>query len=146
MRLCPKCGVVLPEDMRFCLQCGAPLLAAAPVKPSTEVDKTSPDEDFCVPRPVYLPDTTLALRSTPSPMIAPREGVPLERRRTHPGRDMVEIDDELLGKSFQKTASRPGTILCRFCKAPLDLEGNFCEQCGAPVRDAMPPGASNGSG
>ena len=27
---------------------------------------------------------------------------------------------------------------CRFCKGPLDLTGEFCEQCGAPVSEAAP--------
>ena len=27
---------------------------------------------------------------------------------------------------------------CRFCKGPLDLNGEFCEQCGAPVSEAAP--------
>ena len=27
---------------------------------------------------------------------------------------------------------------CRFCKGPLDLDGEFCEQCGAPVSEAAP--------
>ena len=27
---------------------------------------------------------------------------------------------------------------CRFCKGPLDLSGEFCEQCGAPVSEAAP--------
>ena len=29
---------------------------------------------------------------------------------------------------------------CRFCKGPLDLDGEFCEQCGAPVSEAAPSG------
>ena len=27
---------------------------------------------------------------------------------------------------------------CRFCRGPLDLSGEFCEQCGAPVSEAVP--------
>lgn len=29
---------------------------------------------------------------------------------------------------------------CRFCTGPLDLSGEFCEQCGAPVTEAAPSG------
>ena len=29
---------------------------------------------------------------------------------------------------------------CRFCKGPLDLSGEFCEQCGVPVSEAIASG------
>jgi hypothetical protein len=73
-------------------------------------------------------------------MIAPREGVPLERPRSNLGRNMVEFDEEVLKKAIERPLVQPGTVLCRFCKGPLHLEGDFCEQCGAPVADAAPPG------
>ena len=34
---------------------------------------------------------------------------------------------------------RPAAI-CRFCKSPLNLRAEFCEQCGAPLEEAAPPG------
>jgi len=202
MRLCPECGVVVLENIRFCLQCGTSLPTPGSVMPSAvedapesqaesptvtappvpapeappargELDSppqpppdlppaeatlpppapTSPepievvsandaplDEDFVIPRPVYTPNSTLIMRSSPSPMIAPREGVPLERPRGKPGRDMVEIDEEVLNKPAQKSAVEGSSVLCRFCRGPLDMDGDFCEQCGAPVIDAAPPG------
>jgi hypothetical protein len=53
---------------------------------------------------------------------------------------MVEIDDEALKRSFARPVTHPGAVICRFCKGPLDLDGDFCEQCGAPVTEAAPPG------
>jgi hypothetical protein len=53
---------------------------------------------------------------------------------------MVEIDDEALKRSFARPVTHPGAVICRFCKGPLDLDGDFCEQCGAPVMEAAPPG------
>jgi hypothetical protein len=52
----------------------------------------------------------------------------------------VNVDEELLKKSFERPVAHPGTVVCRFCKGPLDIEGDFCEQCGAPVAEAAPRG------
>jgi len=192
MHLCPQCGVVLMEGLRFCLQCGtelpapsvargteeawplepqrpdevppppaampAPTVAkygppveSTPASPAPQISGPIPseaptaydagfEEDFAVPHPVFSPESTLALKASPSPMIAPREGVPLERVRSKLGRDMVDLDEEVLNRSPRKPATTPDAIFCRFCKAPLALDGDFCETCGAPVADAAPPG------
>jgi len=204
MHLCPHCGVVLMEGLRFCLQCGSPLPAtvpdapgiteeglpaelplaepvveAPPLPPPPDVGSepgaldgsvpvespasslvapvpppvslpcptdvfpdshTGLEESLEVPRAVFSPDATVALKISPSPMIAPREGVPLERTRSKLGRDMLDIDEDVLSRSFRRPDAAPDTIFCRFCKAPLALEVDFCETCGAPVADAAPPG------
>jgi len=199
MRLCPECGVVLPVDVRFCLQCGTPVVQesttpppalepipvelpvmAAPAVPllppeqeaepapspvfspaappiAAEVTPAEPspaqiepqpegnpeldDQDFLIRRPVYTPNSTLSLKGSPSPMIAPRDDVPLARHRVNPGRNMVEFDEESLNVPSTKRRSEDKP-LCRFCRGPLDLDGDFCEQCGAPVADALPPGTA----
>src|SRR5208283_1933175 len=47
---------------------------------------------------------------------------------------------DFLEERYRKPPLPPGTVLCRFCKGPLDLEGAFCEQCGAPIEESAPPG------
>jgi hypothetical protein len=165
--MCPECAAALPEGMRFCLQCGAPLPAAVTAGTSSPIQSPAappeavpapppagpapsgppstasalPAQVLPPPRPALSPNSTVPLRISPSPMVAPREGVPLERPRSNLGRNMVEFDEEVLKKAIEKPVDQPGTVLCRFCKGPLHLEGDFCEQCGAPVADAAPPGA-----
>ena len=46
---------------------------------------------------------------------------------------------EPLQERRKVSTSRSG-IECRFCHSPLDLEGEFCESCGAPIAEAAPPG------
>lgn len=152
--------------MRFCLQCGVPLPAAVTAGTSSPIQSSAassevapgppptrpapsellsgasvlPAQELSPPRPASLPNSTIPLRTSTSPMVAPREDVPLERRRANLGRNMVEFDEEALKKASEMPLVQGGTVLCRFCKGPLHLEGDFCEQCGAPVADAAPPG------
>ena len=42
------------------------------------------------------------------------------------------------GKVPRFTPGAADKPTCRFCKGPLDLSGEFCEQCGAPVSEAAP--------
>ncbi len=160
MTTCAQCHAAVPEGMRFCLQCGTPIadvgsveinatnastpLSTAPAPsapPPAPAAVAPPVEPVRRPRPT--PQSTIALRISPSPVIAPRTGAPLERPRPSLGRDLVEIDEELLKASFEKRSTQPGVVLCRFCRSPLDLAGDFCDVCGAPVADAAPPGTQS---
>jgi hypothetical protein len=59
------------------------------------------------------------------------------------GDNVQEVDDELLKKSFERPVRhQPGAVVCRFCKGPLFLGGDFCDHCGAPVAEAAPPGVT----
>ncbi len=168
---CPKCNSSLPEGMRFCLQCGAPLAAAAPTGTTAAGARTPFDsppvspaaspapasagsalsrppqaaparlaEDLPLTRAVPSPEPTISLKIAPSVVIAPRVDAPLDRPRPKPGPDVAEVDEEALRRAFERPPVQPGTVACRFCKGPLHLEGEYCEQCGAPVEDAAPPG------
>jgi hypothetical protein len=83
---------------------------------------------------------TVPLKIAPTPVIAPRVGSGAERPPRRVSTPMVEVDDESLKSPFERPPAQPGTVLCRFCKGPLDLAGDFCDQCGAPVPEAAPPG------
>jgi hypothetical protein len=71
-------------------------------------------------------------------------GIPLSHSAQQP--DLPEHGDQDLGPSESENARfevlrrftprRPDGPLCSFCKGPLDLDGEFCEQCGAPVGEA----------
>ena len=55
---------------------------------------------------------------------------------------VIPVQSELEGARIEDsrrfTPSTPGGPFCRFCKGPLDLDGEYCEQCGAPVAEAAP--------
>jgi hypothetical protein len=171
MLSCPKCNSSLPEGMRFCLQCGAPLAATAPTgtsaagaRPAIDLPPVSPAaprapapagpalsrppqaaparlaEDLPPAHPAASPEPTISLKIAPSVVIAPRVDAPLDLPRPKLGLEVAEVDEEYLRRAFERPAVQPGTVVCRFCKGPLHLEGEYCEQCGAPVEDAAPPG------
>lgn len=156
MLSCSECNTSFPEGMRFCLQCGAPLAAAAPAGTSEAGTKppfdSPPVRPAAPPAPVPLakdlpptraapaPEPTISLKIAPSVVIAPRVDAPLDRPRPNLGPEIEEIDEEALRSAFERPPVQPGTVVCRFCKGPLHLEGEYCEQCGAPVEDAAPPG------
>jgi hypothetical protein len=74
--------------------------------------------------------------------MAPRFAPLAANPRPSLGDDAVEVDDESLKKSFERPIRhQPGAVICRFCKGPLFLGGDYCEHCGAPVAEAAPPGA-----
>lgn len=139
---CPNCHASVPDEMRFCLQCGSPMEVAPPPQPVMAPPPPAPPvAPETPPHPAGVPQkgvTTVPLKIAPTPVVAPR-GAVLESGRSS-GEHAAELDDETLKKSFERQVTQPGAIICRFCKGPLDLDGDFCEQCGAPVSEAAPPG------
>ena len=147
MLTCPKCHAGVPEGMRFCLQCGASLAPTPPpavppvgADPPMPVAPLAPAPTAPAAAPPPKASPTAPLRISPPPVMAPRPRGPAQYARPSLGDQMVEVDDELLKKSFERQIIQPGAVVCRFCKGPLDLDGDFCEQCGAPVTEAAPPG------
>jgi len=157
MQTCAKCQAGLPDGLRFCLQCGASL--ASPVSaqsapraadPSISVDPAAPvmREITSPPKPpvspfrqARTPAATVNLKIALTPVIAPKFTPLAANARPSLGDNAQEVDDELLKKSFEKPVRhQPGAVICRFCKGPLFLGGEFCEHCGAPVAEAAPPG------
>ncbi len=153
MMTCPNCHAGVPDEMRFCLQCGTPVDAAPPPDPPyvaapepvmAEASAAPPPQDF---EPAPMPPagepqkgtTTVPLKIAPTPVMSPRSWATVEPQHGS-GEHAAELDDETLKKSFERQVIQPGAIICRFCKGPLDLDGDFCEQCGAPVSEAAPPG------
>jgi hypothetical protein len=143
--------------MRFCLQCGVALTSnSAPAMPHVGVDARRPAAPVAplapppapaprppvtaAPQPSQREAPTVPLKIAPTPVIARRPWSPAENLRPSLGDDMAEVDDESLKKSFLRRVTHPGAVLCRFCRGPLDLNGEFCEQCGAPITEAAPPG------
>jgi hypothetical protein len=133
MLTCPKCHSGVPEGMRFCLQCGSSV--APPAPPARSAVKAAPPAE-----PAHHESATVPLKIAPTPVMSPRAGTGMMYPRPS-FREDREIDEEALKKSFERPLTHPGAIVCRFCKGPLDLDGDFCEQCGAPVSEAAPPGA-----
>jgi hypothetical protein len=134
MQTCPKCQTAVPEEMRFCLECGTALaLAPLPVAPSEPPVAPPPSAERAFPQSLQpaKPSSTVGLKIAATPVMAPRPSQ---------GSEDVEVDDETLKKAFERPVAQPGAVVCRFCKGPLDLDGDFCEQCGAPVSEAAPPG------
>ena len=154
MLTCPKCHSGVPEGMRFCLQCGSVVAPPAPAvtpaagaNPSTPAARAAPVAPPAASAPPATPvapprraSPTVPLKIAATPVMAPHAEAAAEPAPTGPGEEKAEVDLESLKKSFEKPVTHPGTVVCRFCKGPLDLNGDFCEQCGAPVMEAAPPG------
>ena len=226
MASCPRCKTEVPDGMRFCPQCGAPLASPTPPVPSAEppakpapagptpakppatpppaAPRAVPPVAAAVPpraapsekpeakplgpgpalsKPVAPPPTGVKAAppapseapprpSQPSPAAATRPAAPPPRVTPKPAPPVAaavsapappaplrgatpadsslpeapalepsQMKDASLEEAFKKPPVPPGTIICRFCKGPLDLAGDFCEQCGAPVAEAAPPEA-----
>lgn len=155
--MCPKCKEDVPDGMRFCLQCGASL-ATPPAPPDAwgeEGDAEAPEAVPAPPRglPPPAPDSpppkpaprvalTVPLKIAATPVITPHAGEGADRGRLRRPEPTEEIDEEFLKAALARTPPSD-EVLCRFCKGPLDLAGDFCEQCGAPVEEAAPAGALN---
>jgi hypothetical protein len=158
MMTCPKCRSGLPEGLRFCLQCGASLAAAASaeavrrsaeptisdaqaVAPQMQEARVPPTPPVSPFRPARSPQATVNLKIAPTPVMSPRYEPLAANPRPSLGDNALEIDDESLKRSFERPVRhQPGAVICRFCKGPLDLGGDYCEHCGAPVAEAAPPG------
>lgn len=143
MLTCPKCHAGVPEGMRFCLQCGAsvapPLSPAAPPPAADPPVPIVPAAPYAAPPPASAGPSTVPLKIAATPVMTPR--FDFGAQGPGPGDAPVEDPDEALKRSFLRPVTQPGAVICRFCKGPLDLAGDFCEQCGAPVAEAAPPGA-----
>jgi len=153
MLTCPQCHAGLPEGMRFCLQCGAPLAPGPPaLGPSVDKATGSPATPVAPPPPKAAPFPpvphagrmpprrplpTVNLKIAPTPVLTPPAGPYGAHGRPSLGDQAPEIDEESLKKSFERP-TQPGIVACRFCKGPMDVTGEFCEQCGAPVEEAAP--------
>lgn len=148
MALCPKCNINLAEGMLFCPQCGARVAATAtPAPAATNVAKPSPPAATLskpiaagaapgspkTPPPSQPASTATAAMKPAGPSAVPASSGPASSEAPRPE---VEGPDE----PPRRVSSAPGGVVCRFCKGPLDLQGEFCEQCGAPVGEAAPPG------
>ena len=158
MRPCPKCHAGIPEGMRFCLQCGAsltphsssqaprvgPLAAKFAAAGASPASSDAPVESARVTAQPRQPQTSLPpvdLRIDTAPVLSPRPRAAAYYSRPSLGDRTMEIDDELFRRSFEKPITQSGMVVCRFCRAPLDVAGEFCDRCGAPVAEAAPPGA-----
>jgi hypothetical protein len=158
MLTCPKCHAGVPEGMRFCLQCGAPLASPPPLATSPSgadpkmpaaagahlaphVTPVPPARVTARPQTPRKTIPTVPLKTAPTALRPPHAGTAAEYARPSLGDLAAEVDDEVLKKSFERPLTHPGAVLCRFCKVPLDIAADFCTHCGAPVAEAAPPGA-----
>jgi len=119
MGSCPKCNADLPGGLSFCLQCGAPLSP----EPAPASEKSVPKRSGPA-QPPSSPAGAGGSRARPENLEGALPRTPAE----------VEYEPPRRGPA------KPGEVLCRFCKFTLDLESEFCDQCGAPVEEAAPPG------
>ena len=138
--------------MRFCLQCGGAVGTAPFAQAPNGTADLAPGELPARPRlqqapsalaatvPPRLPSSTINLKIAATPVMSPRAGRLAELPRPCLHDDIADIDEESLKKSFARRVARPGAVVCRFCQEPLDLGGEYCDHCGAPVAEAAPPG------
>jgi hypothetical protein len=139
MLTCPNCQANVPEGMRFCLQCGFAVGAAPPELPARPRSQHAPAV-AAAKVPPRLPSSTINLKIAATTVMSPRAGRPVQLPRPRLHDDVADIDEESLKKSFVRRVARPGAVVCRFCQEALDLAGEYCVRCGAPVAEAAPPG------
>ena len=140
MATCVKCKASVPDWMEFCTQCGSPVSKAAPPAPVKTPLPVPSKPPPAVP-PKIDPEATVALvrpagEAKPS-QPAKFEGLDLEL--PPPEAATVKLDLEEM-EARRKASGATAAAVCKFCKGPLDLEGGFCEYCGAPLEEAAPPG------
>jgi RNA polymerase subunit RPABC4/transcription elongation factor Spt4 len=151
MLVCPNCHEGIPEGMRFCLQCGVPLASSslAGTDPAsltgTEVPPARPAAHAPSARVPARPDVAqwpFPGPPTVNPIMAPAsvQSYPNggEYARPHFAGQRTEIDEETLRKAWVGPDVQPDQVVCRFCKRPLYLDGEFCDLCGAPIAEAAP--------
>lgn len=137
--------------MSFCLQCGVPLASSslAGTDPAaltgTEVPPARPAAHAPSARVPARPDVAqwpLPGPPTVNPVIAPTpvQSNPngREYERPHFAGQRTEIDEGVLRKAWAGPDLQPDQVVCRFCKRPLYLDGEFCDLCGAPIAEAAP--------
>ena len=159
MLLCPNCHEGIPQGMRFCLHCGVPLASSPPAGADpamlsvTKVPPAAPaahapsarvrPRPNSAPRPLPTPPT-VNLKIASAPALLSSSG--REYTRPHLAAQRTDIDEEALRKAFVGPVVKPGAVVCRFCKRPLDLDGEFCDLCGAPMAEAAPSGILKANG
>ena len=136
MSFCRECGANLPEGGRFCTRCGTPAEEVAP-RTSSAPPPVAPGRAATEPgAPVARPGA-----AGKGPAVPPRTlKVPPSEFEDAPDLEDTPDLDAALAERYLKQPVPEGTVVCRFCKGPLDLTGTYCEQCGAPLEEAAPPG------
>jgi pSer/pThr/pTyr-binding forkhead associated (FHA) protein len=117
---CPQCGTVNQPGMRFCVTCGALLIAppaprgARPAGPVVDLSRTVPD-------PPSFSVELLAAAAQPPPPVAPAA----------PAIAPVRVMD--LGSPPEQPSQR----LCPRCRGACEAPSQFCRFCGASLADAQ---------
>lgn len=138
MASCPKCQADLLEGLSFCTQCGAPVRTAT-MPASQRLPDRPPVAAPAPAKPVATQPPPAVPKPTPPSSAVKPAGV--ASAAADPKKSDADVSTSPPEEDKRRwVSSTPGKIPCRFCKGPLDLEGDFCEQCGAPVEDAAPPG------
>jgi hypothetical protein len=136
MSFCRECGASLLDGGRFCPQCGTPAAEASPVTPSAP-PRGAPGRTATEPgAPAGRPGAVGKTSATPAR--TPKVQTDEFQDALGPG-DTPDVDTALAERYLKQPVPK-GTVVCRFCKGALDLTGVYCEQCGAPVEEAAPPG------
>jgi hypothetical protein len=140
MATCAKCKASVPDWMEFCTKCGSPIPKAAPPAP-VKAPLPVPSKAATAPPPRTDPEATVALvrpagEAKPS---QPSKFEGLDVELPPPEAATVKLDLEEV-EARRRASGATAEAVCKFCKGPLDLEGGFCEYCGAPLEEAAPPG------
>ncbi len=129
---CPQCGTENRPDARFCLQCGAPLVASVPPPagaPAVRRATTSPR-----PEPVSLPPTRPLANVTDAFALLP-EGALIGNER------YVVLEGRALNERwnlYRAEDTRPSRC-CPQCGSVTDLpQERYCASCGADISSVVP--------
>jgi predicted amidophosphoribosyltransferase len=117
---CRNCGQQLPDNAKFCEECGAVL--TAPQAP--------PPQTYAPPAPQAAPQSDLKESLTQAAQSAKEAGIAVYEAAKPKVQAAVtaakEKADELLHKNT------PQTVTCPGCGAVFPPDGQFCRSCGTP--------------
>ena len=110
----------------------------APAKPLPQGVTSAPPPAPPKAAPPAAPKVVPSAPAKPLPQGKTKfEGLDLELPAPDTAAPKIEFEED---EERRRASGAAGGVVCRFCKGPLDLEGGFCEYCGAPIEEAAPAG------
>ncbi len=120
--ICSNCSVALPNNVRFCTECGSKIegntdtISDQKERTSKIENNSNINEPYQNPSDQPINDSIESLRES--------------------GKDFIRDIGEFLNKASSSSRSRPQS--CPNCSAALPYGVSFCTECGNPIEPSPP--------